>query len=69
MKLSEPEGDRRGEKIVAALTTEGLENMSAQFLLRWRPWCRDRRTLIMVRERIEVRYRTDYILGTDCCLF
>ena len=30
--LAEPEGDRRGEDIAAALATEGLEDMSAHFL-------------------------------------
>ena len=30
--LSETEGDQRGEEIVAALATEGLEDMSAHFL-------------------------------------
>ena len=40
VKLSEPKGDQRGEDIVAALTTERLEDMSAHFLLRRRSWCR-----------------------------
>ena len=34
VKLSDPEGDRREEEIVASLTTEGLEDMSANFLPR-----------------------------------
>ena len=37
--LAEPEGDRRGEDIAAALATEGLEYMLAHFLPRRRPWC------------------------------
>ena len=69
MKLSEPEGYRRGEETAAALTTEGLEDMSAHFLPFWRSWCRDRRTWNMVRAGREVKYRTDYIMGTDRCLF
>ena len=32
MKLSKPEGDRKGEDIAAALATEGLEDMSTHFL-------------------------------------
>ena len=33
VKLSETEGNRRGEDIAAVLATNGLEDMSAQFLL------------------------------------
>ena len=69
MKLSEPEGDRRGEDIVAALSTEGLEDMLVHFLPLRRSWCRDRRTWIVIRMGREVRSRTDYILGTYCRLF
>ena len=69
MKLSESEGDHRGEEIAAALTKEGLEDMSAHFLRRWRSWCRDGRTWSMVRAGREVRYWTDYILGMDRRLF
>ena len=46
--LADPEGDRRGEDIAAALETEGLEDMSAHFLPRRRPWFRDRRTWSMI---------------------
>ena len=67
--LVEPEGDRRGEDIAAALATEGLEDMSAHFLLQRRPWCRDGRAWSMLQEGREVRYRTEYILGTDYRLF
>ena len=69
VKLSEPEGDRRGEEITALITTEGLEDMSDHFLPRRRSWCRDRRMWSMVRAVREVRSQTDYILGTDRCLF
>ena len=65
VKLSEPEGDRRREDIAAALATEGLEDMSAQFLPRRRSCFRDGRTWSMIRAGREVRSRTDYILGTD----
>ena len=33
VNLSDPEGDRRGENIMAAMATEGLEDMLAHFLL------------------------------------
>ena len=69
MKLSEPEGDWRGEEITEALTSERLEDMSAHFLPRRKSWCRDERTWSMVQTGREVRYRTDYILGTDRRLF
>ena len=66
VKLLEPEGDRRGEDIAAALATEGLEDMSAHFLPRRCSWCWDGRTWSMIRKEREVRSRTEYILGTDC---
>ena len=55
--------------ITAALATEGLEDMSAHFLSRRHPWCRDGRMWSMLREGREVRYRTDFIVGTDHRLF
>ena len=67
--LAEPEGDRRGEDIVAELATEGLEDMSVHFLPQRLPWCRHNRTWSMLRKGREVRSWTDYILGTDCRLF
>ena len=67
--LLEPEGDRRGEGIAAALATEGLEYMSAHFLPCRHSWCRDGRTWSMIWEGREVQSRTDYILGTDLRLF
>ena len=69
VKLSEPEGDRRGEDIAVALATEGLENMLVHFLPRQRSWCRGGRTWSMVPSGREVRSRTYYILGTDHRLF
>ena len=39
-KLEELEGDCRGEDIAADLATEGLEYMSAHFLLKRCLWCR-----------------------------
>ena len=69
VNLAEPEGDRREEDIAAKMATEGLEDMSAHFLPRQRPWCRDGRTWSMLQKGREVRSRTDYILGTDRRLF
>ena len=69
VKLSEPEGDRRGEDIAAALATEGLRDMLAHFLLLRRLWCQDGRTWSIIRAGREVRFWTDYILGTDRRLF
>ena len=69
VKLLDPEGYWRGEEITAALTTEVMEDMEAYFFLRRRLWCLDVRTWIMVCAGREVRFRTDYILGTDCRLF
>ena len=43
VKLSEPEGNRRGEEIAAALAIDGLEDMSAHFLLCRSSWCQDGR--------------------------
>ena len=39
LNLAEPEGDRRGEYIVAAMATEGLVDISAHFLLQRSSWC------------------------------
>ena len=49
VNLAEPEGDRRGEDIAAAMETEVLEDMSENFLLRQRSWCQDGRTCSMIR--------------------
>ena len=67
--LVEPEGDQREEDMAATMTMEGLEDMLGQFLLQRRPWCWDGRTWSMLQKGREVRSRTDYILGTDRCLF
>ena len=48
--LTEPENDRRGTDIAAALTEGGLKGMAAHFLPRQRKWVRERRTWSMVRE-------------------
>ena len=62
VNLADPEGDRRGEDIAAAMATEGLEDMSVHFLPRRCSWCRDGRTWSMIREGRDVRSRMNYIL-------
>ena len=47
--LAEPEGDWREEDIAAKMATKGLEDMSAHFLPRRRPWCRYGRTWSMLQ--------------------
>ena len=69
VNLVDPEGNRRGDDIAAAMEAEGMEEISAHFLLLRRSWCRDGRTWSMIREGREVRSRTDYILVTDRILF
>ena len=59
----------RGLEIAAAITEAGLEDITAHFLPRKRKWGRERRTWAMVRGGKAIRYRTDYILGTDLSLF
>ena len=69
VNLAAPKGDRRGEDIAADLATEGIQDMSAHFLLQRHPWCRDVRTWSILRKGRDVRSWTDYILGTDLRLF
>ena len=69
VNLADPEGDRRGEDIAAAMATVRLEDRSAQFLPRRCLWCWVERTWSMIREGREVQSQTDYIHGTDLCLF
>ena len=38
VKISDLEGDRRGEEVMAALTTERLEDMLYHIFLRRLPW-------------------------------
>ena len=67
--LEDPENNRRGTEIAAAMTTAGVEDMTAHFLPRRRRWGRERRTWSMVREGKVVRSWTDYILGKDRSIF
>ena len=51
------------------MATEVPEDMMEHFLLFKLLWKRYGRTCIILHCGQEVRSRTDYILGTDCCLF
>ena len=67
--LTAPEGSHCGEDIMAAITAEGLEDLSANFISRRKSWARDGRMWCMCRCRREARPQTDYIIGTYFCLF
>ena len=69
MNLATPEVDRRAEDIATTLATVGLKDMAIHFLLQESRWCWDWRTWGMLQKGLEVRSRTDYILGTDHRLF
>ena len=47
--LTDPENERRGTEIAAALTEAGIKDMVAHFLPHQRRWVREWRTWIMVR--------------------
>ena len=63
-KLSAPEGHMRYKAITEALYTVGLEDTSAHFLPRHKPWLSYRRTWRILPRGWEVRSGTNYILGT-----
>ena len=68
-ELEYPENNRRLTEIAAAITEEGVEDMTAHFLPRRRRWGRERWTWSMVQEGKFVRSQTYYLLGTDRSLF
>ena len=69
VKLSYPEGYRRGEDIAAALVTEGIEDISAHFLPLRRSRCQYGRTCSIIRAGREASSWMDYILVTDRRIF
>ena len=69
VNLSDQEGDQREENMAAEMAKEGLFDITAHFLPLQRSCCRYGRTWSMIREGMEVRSRTDHILGTDHHLF
>ena len=57
------------KEIAAVVATAGLEDLLENLLLQRRPWCRERGTWVVVWQGREVRFRTDYILGSDLRIF
>ena len=62
--IAEPEGNTCEKSIVAVLVDAGLEDIYIHFLPRRIPLVRDSRTLSMIQQGREVRYRIYYILVT-----
>ena len=58
-------GQGRDKEIAVALVMVGLECILAHLLPRQRAWNQDQRTWAMERQGREVRYRMDYILGSN----
>ena len=52
-----------------ALAEAGLEDMISYFFPSLKPWSRDGHTWRMLIGGPEVRSSTDYLMGTDHCLF
>ena len=67
--LTAPEGQEMEKGIAEALEWEGLKYMSDYFLPHHKPWLKDGCTWAMPQGCWEVRSWTDYILGTESCLF
>ena len=67
--IAETEGTLRVEAIAGELVTVRILNMGLHFLPLRKSWLQDRCTWRMHRDRLEVQYQTDYILGTYCRLF
>ena len=63
--IADLEGTPRGESIAEEIVAAGIENMGMHFLPRRNPWLHDKCKWSMRRDEREVRYWTDYILGTD----
>ena len=55
--------------ITAKMTEDGLEDIIGHFLPWHKPCLKDSRTWAMQRGGQEVLSHTDYIMGTDSCLF
>ena len=65
----DPEGTPQGEAIVDELVSTGIEDMGLKFLQRCKTLLQDRCAWSMRRDGLEVRSRTNHILGTDLRLF
>ena len=66
--LANTEEADQDKEIAAYLVEARLEYILVHFLPRQRPWCQYGREWSMVCQERKVRYRTDYILRTDCHL-
>ena len=62
-------GRGQDEDIAGVVATAGLEDIIAHFISQRRVFNSDWRTWVMVRQKRDVRSRTDYILGSDCRIF
>ena len=69
VNLERTGGWGRYEDIATVGAKTGLEDILDHFLLRLRPWRRDRQSWETVRQGRELRSWTDYILGSDCQIF
>ena len=57
------------EEITTSLAAAGIEDLRVHFLPRRKPWSRGGQTWSMLRGGREVKFRTNYCMGTDLCLF
>ena len=67
--MVDPEGSTRTEEIAAALETDGLEDIGANFLPRRKSWLSYGRTWSMWRSDRVLRSRTNYLMGMDRRLY
>ena len=65
--LESPDGNKSNKVITESM--EELEDTTKHFLPYKLPLMQDGRMSSMLRHGQEVRYQTDYILGTERCLF
>ena len=66
--LAAPEGQAWDEDFAAAMDAVELKVLSRHFLPRNKLCMKDGRTWCVIRQGKEVHSRTNYILGTYCCL-
>ena len=67
--LTGPVGGEQDEEISADLAAAGLEDILEDFHTYLCPWNQEKGMWRMVEIVREVRYRTDYIMETDRCIF
>ena len=59
----------RDKEIAEVVATSGLEDISAQLLPQCQAWNQDRIMWAVARKGREMRYWTDYIVGSYCQIF